>query len=118
MSYENTQEYEQEFVIMYLDIKTKASQLISKGCYGSKKKDVGNEMVKLQLNRFSKSPLRQAKSIDYLQNATEEFNSELPRKKSNWVTVCRCHPGPSRFQIQPCTTLFHATREERRICCA
>ena len=47
MSYENTQEYEQEFVIMYLDIKTKASQLISKGCYGSKK-DVGNEMVKLQ----------------------------------------------------------------------
>ena len=56
MRNENTHEYEQEFFIMYLDIKTKLSQLISKGCYGSKKKDVGNEIVKLQLNRFSKSP--------------------------------------------------------------
>lgn len=44
------------FFIMYLDIKTKLSQLISKGCYGSKKKDVGSEMVKLQLNQVSKCP--------------------------------------------------------------
>ena len=32
---------------------------------------------------FQSLHLRQAKSIDYLQSATEEFNSELPRKKSN-----------------------------------
>ena len=55
MRNENTHEYEQEFFIMYLDIKTKLSQLISKG-YMRKKKDVGNEMVKLQLNQFSKCP--------------------------------------------------------------
>lgn len=45
MRNENTHEYEQEFFIMYLDIKTKLSQLISKGWYGSKKKDVGNEWL-------------------------------------------------------------------------
>lgn len=108
MRNENTHEYEQEFFIMYLDIKTKLSQLISKGWYSSKKKDVGNEMVKLQLNQFSKCPFT-AGQINWLvtkfnrgvqlETTEKEIQLSYSVQVSSWTLQIS---NPALYDTLPC----------------